>query len=133
MLSKLSNYVLVKYREGEATRFILITKAEMSKYQIIQSWDFKNIDETTVKEYKSTIESLSSLSYLFDFPLVLAFPIGLLLPYIYPVVIVPILSLTVSPSLETIIAVLFGISGIIGIIGILLASLKEETQTQVTD
>ncbi len=133
MLSKLSNYVLVKYREGEATRFILTTKAEMSKYQIIQSWDFENINGTPVKEYKGTIESLSSLSYLSEFPLVLAFPIGLLFPYIYPVVIVPILSLTVSPSLETIIAVLFGINGISGIIGILLASSKEEKKTQTTD
>lgn len=133
MLSKLSNYVLVKYKEGEAIRFILTTKAEMSKYQILQSWDFKDINETTVKEYKGTIEVLSSFSYLLDFPFVLAFPMLLLLPYIYPVVIVPILSLAVSPSLETIIAILFGISGIIGIIGILWISLTEKEKAQTTE
>jgi ATP-dependent protease ClpP protease subunit len=133
MLSKLSNYVLVKYKEGEVIRFILTTKAEMNEYEVIQSWDFKNINETTVKEYKGTIEALSSLSYLLDFPVVLAFPILLLLPYIYPVVIVPILSLAVSPSLETIIAILFAISGIIGIIGILWLYSKEKETPQTTE
>jgi membrane-bound ClpP family serine protease len=133
MLSKLSNYVLVKYKEGEVLRFILTTKAEMSEYEITQSWDFKNINETTVKEYKGTIEVLSSLSYLFDFPVVLAFPILLLLPYIHPVVIVPILSLAVSPSLETIIAVLFGISGIMGIIGIIWIYSKGKEKAQTTE
>jgi membrane-bound serine protease (ClpP class) len=49
-LSKLTNHVLVKYKDGEASRFILAKKEKADKYEVIQSWDFENIksDNTRV-------------------------------------------------------------------------------------
>ena len=131
MLSKLTSYVLIKYKDGETKRFILVTKGEMSKYQVIQSWDFENITEATIREYKSTVEFLSSFSILFEFPYVLSFPVLLLLPYIYPILVVPILSLTVSLSLETIIAIVFGIGGIVGIVSIVLLLEKQRSPSKI--
>ena len=130
MLSKLTSYVLIKYRDGETKRFILVTKEEISKYQVIQSWDFENITKANVREYKTTIEFLSSLSILLEFPYVLSFPVLLLLPSIYPILFVPILSLTVSLSLETIIAIVFGISGIVGIMCIVLLLEKQKSPSK---
>jgi membrane-bound serine protease (ClpP class) len=131
MLSKLTSYVLIKYRDGETKRFILVTKGEISKYQVIQSWDFENITKATVREYKTTVEFLSSFSFLLEFPYVLSFPALLLLPYIYPILVVPILSLTVSFSLETIIAIFFGISGIVGIVIIVLLLQKQRSPSKI--
>lgn len=131
MLSKLTSYVLIKYKDGETKRFILVTKGEMSKYQVIQSWDFENITEATIREYKSTVEFLSPFSILFEFPYALSFPVLLLLPYIYPILVVPILSLTVSLSLETIIAIVFGIAGIVGIVNIVLLLEKQRSPSKI--
>jgi ATP-dependent protease ClpP protease subunit len=131
MLSKLTSYDLIKYSDGEAKRFILVPRGEISKYQVIQSWDFKNITEATIREYKSTVEFLTPFSILLEFPYGLIFPPLLLLPYIYPIMVVPILSLTVSPSLETIIAIVFGIGGIVGIVSIVLLLEKHESASNI--
>jgi hypothetical protein len=103
----------------------------VSKIQLIQSWDFENITKATIREYKSTVEFLSSFSILLEFPYVLSFPVLLLLPYIYPILVVPILSLTVSPSLETIIAIVFGIGGIAGIVSIVLLLEKQRSPSKI--
>jgi len=129
MLSKLTNYVLVKYKDGEASRFILVKREEIGKYEIIQSWDFENINEATMREFKSTIEFLSLPSFLFEFPIVLGFPVALLLPYIYSIFIVPLLSLTVSPSPEIIMALLSGVNGVIGVGCVFLVLLKKRKAT----
>lgn len=115
ILSKLTNYVLVKYKDGEASRFILARSDEIGKYEVVRSWDFENISNTTIREYKSTIEFLSLPSFFFEFPTVLTLPIALLLPYVYSFLVVPVLSLTVSPSLEIFIALFSGVNGIIGV------------------
>lgn len=129
MLSKLANYVLVKYKDGEALRFILVKREEIGKYEVIRSWDFENISKATVREFKSTVEFLSLPSFLFESLIVLSLPIALLLPYIYSVLIVPILSLTVSPSPEILIALFSGVNGAIGIGCVFLVLLKKRNAT----
>jgi len=126
MLSRLTNYVLVKYRDGEASRFILARREEIGEYDVIGRWDFENISNATIREYKSTVEFLSLPSFLFEFPIVLSLPIALLLPYIYKVLVVPVLSLTVSPSLEIFIALFSGVNAIIGVGCVFLVLLKKQ-------
>lgn len=113
--SKLSSYVLVKYKEEEASRFILVKREEIDNYNVVQSWDFEDIDKATIREFRSTIEFLSLPSYLFDFPIVLAMPVALLFPYIYTIFVVPLLSLTVTPSLEAILALFSLVNGAVGL------------------
>jgi len=130
MLSKLTNYVLVKYKDGEASRFILVRREEIGKYEVIRSWDFENINKATIREFKSTIEFLSLPSFLFEFPIVLGLPIALLLPYIYPILVVPLLSLTVSPSPEILMALFSGVNGAIGVGCVFLVLLKKRNATK---
>jgi ATP-dependent protease ClpP protease subunit len=125
--SKLTSYVLIKYKEGEASRFILVKREEISKYDVIQSWDFENIDKATIREFKSTIEFMSLPSYLLEFPLALSIPISLLFPYIYNIFVVPLLSLTVTPTIEVILALFSIINGGIGVACIILV-LSEKTE-----
>jgi len=125
-LSKLTNYVLVKYKDGEASRFILARKEEVDKYEVIQSWDFENINKATIREYKCTVEFLSLPSFLFEFPIVLSLPIAILLPYIYRVLVLPVLSLTVSPSLEIFIALFSGVNALIGVGCVFFIFLKKQ-------
>ncbi len=125
LLSKLDNYTLVKYQEGEASRFILVKREKVEEYDVVQSWDFQNINSATVQEYRSTVEFISLPSYLFEFPYALILPITLLFPYIYHFVVVPLLSLTVSSSLETFIVLFSSINGIVGVGCILLLLLKK--------
>jgi len=115
LLSKLNNQILLKYKDGEALRFILARKEEIGKYEASRSWDFENINKASIKEFKGAIEFLYLPSFFFEFPIVLSFPIALLLPYAYPVIIVPILSLTVSVSPEILIALFSGVNGVIGV------------------
>jgi len=129
MLSKLTNYVLVKYKDGEALRFILVRREEIGKYEVIRSWDFENINKATIREFKSTVEFLSLPSFLFEFPIMLILPIVLLLPYVYPVLVVPLLSLTVSPSPEILFALFSGVNGAIGVGCIFLLLLKKRNAT----
>jgi ATP-dependent protease ClpP protease subunit len=127
--SKLTSYVLIKYREGEASRFILAKSEEIGEYDVVRSWDFENIDKATIHEFKSTIEFISLPSYLFEFPVVLSMPIALLFPHVYNGFVVPILSLTVTPSLEVILAIFSIINGAIGIVCVLLVFSKETEAT----
>jgi len=125
--SKLTSYVLIKYKEGEALRFILVRREEIGKYDVIRSWDFENIDKATMREFKSTIEFMSLPSYLFEFPIVLSMPIALLFPYIYNVFVVPLLSLTVAPTLEIFMALFSIVNGAIGL-GCILLVLSKKTE-----
>jgi hypothetical protein len=127
--SKLTSYVLIKYKEGEASRFILVKREEISKYDVIQSWDFENIDKAMMREFKSTIEFMSLPSYLFEFPLALSIPISLLFPYIYNIFVVPLLSLTVTPTIEVILALFSIINGAIGVACIILVLSEKRNQT----
>ena len=129
MLSKLTNYALVKYKDGEALRFILVRREEIGKYEVIRSWDFENISKATIREFKSTVEFLSLPSFFFEFPIVLSLPIALLFPYIYPVLVVPMLSLTVSPSPEILLALFSGVNGAIGVGCVFLVLLKKRNAT----
>ena len=126
--SKLTSYVLIKYKEEEALRFILVKREEIGKYDVIRSWDFENIDKATMREFKSTIEFMSLPSYLFEFPIVLSMPIALLFPYIYNVFVVPLLSLTVAPTLEIFMALFSIVNGAIGLGCILLVLSKKRNQ-----
>lgn len=129
LLSKLSSYVLVKYKDGESSRFILTNKGEVGRYDVIQSWDFEGINEAETREYNSIIEYLSIPSYFFDFAIFLSTPLALLLPYIYTIFVVPILSLTVSPSLEILIALFAVVNGTVGVGALILVLLKKEEPT----
>jgi len=129
LLSKLTKHVLVKYKDGEASRFILVSREEMDKYEVIRSWDFENISEATIREFKSTIEFLSLPSFFFEFPFVLSLPITLILPYIYTVLVVPILSLTVSPPPEILMALFSSVNGAIGVGCVFLVFLKKRNET----
>jgi len=123
--SKLTSYVLIKYKEGEASRFILVKREEIGKYDEVRSWDFENIDKATIREFKSTIEFMSLPSFLFEFPIVLSMPIALLFPYVYNVFVVPLLSLTVTPSLEILMALFSIVNGAIGVVCIFLVLSKK--------
>lgn len=125
--SKLTSYVLIKYKEGEASRFILAKREETANYDVVRSWDFENIDKATIREFKSTIEFISLPSYLFEFPIVLSMPIILLFPYIYNVLVVPTLSLTVAPSLEAILALFSIVNGALGL-GCIILLLTKKTE-----
>jgi len=125
--SKLTSYVLIKYKEGEASRFILVRREEIGKYDVIRSWNFENIDKATMREFKSTIEFMSLPSFLFEFPIMLSMPISLLFPYVYNVFVVPILSLTVTPSLEILMALFSIINGAIGL-GCIFLVLSKKTE-----
>jgi hypothetical protein len=126
--SKLTSYVLIKYKEEEASRFILVRREEISKYDMVRSWDFENIDKATIREFRSTIEFISIPSYLFEFPIALSMPIAFLFPYVYNGFVVPLLSLTVTPSLEVILALFSIVNGAIGVGCILLVFSKNGTQ-----
>jgi membrane-bound ClpP family serine protease len=128
--SKLTSYMLIKYREGEASRFILAKREEKGKYDVVRSWDFENIDKATIREFRSTIDFISIPSFLFEFPIVLSMPILLLFPSVYTFFVVPILSLTVTPSLEVLMA-LFSIFNAVGGVGcIFLLFTKKTEQTK---
>ncbi len=127
LLSKLESYTLIKYREGEASRFTLVKREEIGGYDVIEDWDFENIDEAEIREYYHTIEVISLPSYLSDWSMIiLSIPLALLLPYIYTIFIVPLLSFTVTPSIEILIALIAIINGTIGIGYIILVLLKKE-------
>jgi membrane-bound ClpP family serine protease len=128
LTSKLTDYVLIKYKEEEALRFTLVRNEEISKYDEDQSWDFKNIDKATMREFSSTIEFISIPSYLFEFPIALSMPITLLFPYIYDVFVVPLLSLTVTPSLEVIMALFSIVNGAVGVICVFLLLTEKQHQ-----
>ena len=128
--SELTSYVLVKYQEEEALRFTLVKREEIGKYDVDQSWDFENIDKATIREFRSTIEFLSLPSYLFEFPIALTMPVAFLFPYIYDVFIVPLLSLTVTPSLEVILALFSVVNGAVGVVCIILLLSKKQDQTK---
>jgi membrane-bound ClpP family serine protease len=130
LASKLTSYVLVKYQEEEALRFTLVKREEIGKYDVDQSWDFENIDKATMREFRSTIEIISMPSYLFEFPFALAMPIAFLFPYIYDFFVVPLLSLTVTPSLEVILALFSVVNGAVGLVCVILLFTKKEDQTK---
>jgi ATP-dependent protease ClpP protease subunit len=130
LASKLTSYVLVKYQEEEAERFTLVKREEIGKYNVDQSWDFENIDKATMREFRSTIEIISVPSYLFEFPIALSMPIAFLFPYIYDGFVVPLLSLTVTPSLEVILALLSVVNGAVGVVCIFLLFTKKQDQTK---
>ena len=130
LLSKLTIYVLIKYKDGEASRFILARRDEIGKYEVLQSWDFENINEAPMNEYKSTIELISLPSFLFDYLIFLSTPIALLLPYVYSIFIVPMLSLTVTPSLEIFIVLFALMNGTIGVGCFIMVLLKKGIQPQ---
>jgi ATP-dependent protease ClpP protease subunit len=130
LASKLTSYVLVKYQEEEALRFTLVKREEIGKYDVDQSWDFENIDKATMREFRSTIEIISLPSYLFEFPFALTMPIAFLFPYIYDVFVVPLLSLTVTPSLEGILALFSVVNGAVGLGCIFLLFTKKQDQTK---
>jgi len=125
--SKLTSYVLIKYKEGEASRFILARREEIGKYDVIRSWDFEDIDKATIREFRSTIEFMSLPSYLFEFPIVLSMPVAFLFPYLYNIFVVPLLSLTVTPTLEVILALFSIVNGAIGV-GCILLMLSKKTE-----
>jgi ATP-dependent protease ClpP protease subunit len=125
LASKLTRYVLVKYQEEETLRFALVKREEVGNYDVDQSWDFENIDEAAMHEFKSTIEAVSLPSYLFEFPIALAMPIAFLFPTIYDVFVVPLLSLTVTPSPEVILALFSVANGIVGVVCIILVLSKK--------
>jgi membrane-bound ClpP family serine protease len=130
LASKLTSYVLVKDQEEEALRFTLVKREEIGKYDVDQSWDFENIDKATMREFRSTIEIISLPSYLFEFPFALTMPIAFLFPYIYDVFVVPLLSLTVTPSLEGILALFSVVNGAVGLGCIFLLFTKKQDQTK---
>jgi len=129
LASKLANYVLVKYSEDEASRFSLVKRAEIGEYDVVQSWDFENIDEASMHEYKSIIEFIALPSYLFEFPVALAMPVVFLFPYVYSAVVVPMLSLTVTPTLEVILALVSLINAVAGV-GCIVLLLTKETKPE---
>ena len=129
LTSKLTGYVLIKYKEGESLRFTLAREEEMGKYDVDQSWDFEDIDKATIREFRSTIEFIPIPSYLFEFPIALSMPVVFLFPYVYSVFVVPLLSLTVTPSLEVILALVSIISGAAGVVSIILIFSKEKKPT----
>lgn len=128
LTSKLTDYVLIKYKEEEALRFTLVRNEEISKYDEDQSWDFENIDKATMREFSSTIEFISIPSYLFEFPIALSMPVTLLFPYIYDVFVVPLLSLTVTPSLEVIMALFSIVNGAVGVVCVFLLLTEKQHQ-----
>jgi len=130
LLGKLDKYVLVRYREGESKRFVFTEKEDASQYEAIRMWNFENISQAVVRRYSGTFEYLNPPSTIFDFPIVLIFPFVLLFPYIYPILVVPILSLTISFSLETFIAVFSAIMGTIGIAYIILLLAEKQSEKQ---
>jgi ATP-dependent protease ClpP protease subunit len=133
LASKLSSYVLVKYQEEEAQRFTLVKREEIGNYDVDQSWDFENIDKAKMREFRSTIEFLSLPSYLFEFPIALSMPITLLFPYIYDVFAVPLLSLTVTPSPEVILALFSVVNGAVGVVCIILLFNKKQDQLEAAN
>jgi ATP-dependent protease ClpP protease subunit len=127
LTTKLASYTLIKYREeDELLRFTLARKEEMGKYDVDQSWDFEDIDKATIREFRSTIEFIPIPSYLFEFPIALSMPVAFLFPYVYSVFVVPLLSLTVTPSLEVILALFSIINGAAGVVSIILIFSKEK-------
>ncbi len=128
--SKLTSYVLIKYNEGEALRFILVEREEIGNYDVIRSWDFENIDKAKIREFKSTIDFISIPSFLFEFPIVLSMPVAFLFPYIYNIFVVPLLSLTVTPSLEVVLALFSIVNGAGGVACIILL-LTKKTETSL--
>jgi len=116
VLTKLSGYVLIKYTDGEAARFILTTSTEAQKYRVIQTWSFANINKVTIHNFSMSLSEFSSMpSYLAQFPFNLSFPLIYLYPYIYPVLLVPILSLFVGPIPIALLALLSAVNAALGI------------------
>jgi ATP-dependent protease ClpP protease subunit len=134
LTSKLDSYVLVKYRDGEASRFILVDREEVGEFDVVQSWDFEDIDEATIREFRSTIEFIAVPSYLFEFPVGLAMPVVFLFPYLYSAFVVPLLSLTVTATIEVILALISVINAVIGIgCIIILLSKKEKNEPRTSE
>jgi ATP-dependent protease ClpP protease subunit len=133
LASKISSHVLVKYQEEEAERFTLVKREEIGEYDVDQSWDFENIDNAKMREFRSTIEFLSLPSYLFEFPIALSIPITFLFPSIYDVFVVPLLSLTVTPSLEVILALFSVVNGAVGVVCIILLLSKKTEHPKTAD
>ena len=97
LVSKLDGYTLIKFRDGEASRFTLVKSGEIGGYEVIESWDFENISETEIREYHRSIEVIDVPSFLSDWSILISIPLALLLPYIYTIFVVPLLSFTVTP------------------------------------
>jgi len=106
----------------------LVRREEIGKYDVVRSWDFENIDKATIREFRSTIEFISIPSYLFEFPIALSMPIAFLFPYVYTVFVVPLLSLTVTPTLEGILALFSIVNGAIGVGCVFLVFSKKRNQ-----
>jgi membrane-bound serine protease (ClpP class) len=111
LLSKLSKRILIRYSDGEASRFVLVNRESVNQFATMQSWDFANIQEAEVREFRN-INPVYLPSFLFQYPFALSFPLLLLVPYVYPIFVVPMLSLTVGFSIEVIIAIIAGVNGI---------------------
>jgi len=119
VLTKLSGYVLIKYRDEEAACFLLTTSIEAKNYKVIRTWSFENINNAVIRNFRSPSEFLSLSTYLIQFPVTLSFPIIYLYPYIYPIFLVPILSLFVSLTPVAFLALVSAVNATIGIGGIL--------------
>jgi len=126
LLTKLSGYALIKYRDGEATRLILTTSTEAQKYQVIRTWRFENVNKVAIHNFRSLSEFLSLPFYLIQFPVTLSFPVIYLYPYIYPVFVVPILSLFVSLTPVALLALVSAVNAALGIGCILLILSKRK-------
>jgi len=127
VLTKLSGYVLIKYRDGEATRFILTTSTEAKRYQVIRTWRFENINSVAIRNFRSPSEFWSLPSYLIQFPVSLSFPVIYLYPYIYEVLVVPILSLFVSLTPVALLALVSAVNAALGVGCILFILSKRKT------
>jgi len=122
---------LIKYRDGEATRFVLTTSTGTQKYQVTQTWSFENISKGAIHYFRSPSEFLSLPSYIFQFsnirfPIFLISPVVYFYPYIYNVFVVPILSLFVSPTPVTLLAFFSVVNAAIGIVCILFTISKRK-------
>lgn len=126
LMVKLDSYVLVKYSEGESRRFALTKKEDASQYEAVRTWDFENINQAEIRRYSGTFEYLNPPSTILDISIVLIFPLALLIVYIPSILIVPMLSLTVSFSLEAFTAVFSAIMGVVGIASIALLLVEKQ-------
>ena len=116
VLTKLSDYVLIKYRDGGAARFILTTSTEAQKYQVIRTWSFENINKAAIHRFSKSLSEFSLMPlYLIQFPFNLIFPTIYIYPYIYPVFVVPILSFFVSLTPVILLALVSAVNATLGI------------------
>jgi hypothetical protein len=111
-----------------------VDREEVGEFDVVQSWDFEDIDEATIREFRSTIEFIAVPSYLFEFPVGLAMPVVFLFPYLYSAFVVPLLSLTVTATIEVILALISVINAVIGIgCIIILLSKKEKNEPRTSE